>query len=151
MRLVIQRVRSAAVSVGGREIGRIGTGYMVLLGAGQDDSRATVDMLARKLYNLRIFQDEQGKTNLAARDVGGELLVVSQFTLYADCRRGNRPGFTYAAPPALANELYEYFLEVCRGYFGKVEHGEFGADMLVSIENDGPFTLMWDSREFEKQ
>lgn len=142
MRLVIQRVSHASVTVDGTIIGKIGNGYLVLVGVGQSDTTAEVDRLVKKMLNLRIFQDENGKINKSLKDVSGELLLVSQFTLYADCRHGNRPGFTEAAPPALANELYEYMISVCRREIPVVEHGEFGADMKVELLNDGPFTIV---------
>ena len=142
MKLVIQRVSRASVSVEGRVIGSIGKGYMVLVGVGKEDTRATADKLIKKLLGLRIFADDAGKTNLSIRDVDGELLLVSQFTLYADCRRGNRPGFTDAGAPDMAKELYEYMIEACRREIHKVEQGEFGADMQVELVNDGPFTIL---------
>ena len=148
MRLVIQRVNHASVTVDGSVTGRIGRGYLVLLGVGQGDTEEMADRYARKLHNLRIFPDAEGKTNCSISEVQGELLVVSQFTLYADCRKGNRPSFTQAGSPQEAERLYEYFLEACRNEFGKVEHGIFGAEMKVSLENDGPFTIIWDSRDW---
>ena len=148
MRLVIQRVRHASVSVDQKVIGAIGQGYLVLLGIGHGDTEKMADAFAQKLFKLRIFEDENGKINRSISDVGGQVLVVSQFTLYADCRHGNRPGFTDAAAPAEAEQLYEYFLEQCRKQFGAAEHGSFGADMKVELENDGPFTLIWDSRDW---
>ena len=148
MRLVIQRVSSAYVEVEGEQVAAIGRGYLVLFGAGLGDTDEMAERFAKKLSTLRIFSDADGKTNLSLKDVGGEVLVVSQFTLYADCRKGNRPGFTGAAAPEEANRLYEYFLEQCRSYFGKVEKGIFGAKMEVSLVNDGPFTLVWDSRDW---
>ncbi len=148
MRLVIQRVRHASVSVEQKVIGAIGQGYLVLLGIGNGDTEKMADAFAQKLFKLRIFEDENGKINRSISDVGGRVLVVSQFTLYADCRHGNRPGFTDAAAPAEAEQLYEYFLEQCKKQFGEVEHGSFGADMKVDLENDGPFTLIWDSRDW---
>ena len=148
MRLVIQRVRHASVSVEQKVIGAIGQGYLVLLGIGNGDTEKMADAFAQKLFKLRIFEDENGKINRSISDVGGRILVVSQFTLYADCRHGNRPGFTDAAAPAEAERLYEYFLEQCKKQFGEVEHGSFGADMKVDLENDGPFTLIWDSRDW---
>ena len=148
MRLVIQRVRHASVSVEQKVIGAIGQGYLVLLGIGNGDTEKMADTFAQKLFKLRIFEDENGKINRSISDVGGRVLVVSQFTLYADCRHGNRPGFTDAAAPAEAERLYEYFLEQCKKQFGEVEHGSFGADMKVNLENDGPFTLIWDSRDW---
>jgi len=148
MKLVIQRVNHASVTVDSEVIGSIGKGYLVLLGVGQGDIAAMADKYIDKLYRLRIFPDENGKTNRSIVDVGGEVLVVSQFTLYADCRKGNRPGFSDAGSPVLAEELYDYFVETCRKKFGKVEHGSFGADMKVALENDGPFTIIWDSRDW---
>ena len=148
MRLVIQRVSSASVAVEGETVGRIGRGLLVLFGAGHGDTQEQASRYARKLSTLRIFADEQGKTNLSSKDVGGGILVVSQFTLYADCRNGNRPGFTGAAAPEEAERLYEFFLSECRRYFGSVEKGIFGAEMAVSLVNDGPFTLVWDSRDW---
>ncbi len=148
MRLVIQRVLSASVSIEGKETARIGRGYLILFGAGQGDTDEMALRYAKKLSTLRIFADEEGKTNLSLKDVGGEVLVVSQFTLYADCRKGNRPGFTDAAAPDEARRLYEVFLDACRGHFGEVGAGIFGADMKVSLVNDGPFTLVWDSRDW---
>lgn len=148
MRLVIQRVQHASVSVEQKVIGAIGQGYLVLLGIGNGDTEKMADAFAQKLFKLRIFEDENGKINRSISDVGGRVLVVSQFTLYADCRHGNRPGFTDAAAPAEAERLYEYFLEQCKKQFGEVEHGSFGADMKVDLENDGPFTLIWDSRDW---
>ena len=148
MRLVIQRVNHASVTVDGETIGRIGRGYLVLLGIGQGDTEEMADRYVEKLHKLRIFPDEQGKTNCSIDDVGGEVLVVSQFTLYADCRKGNRPSFTQAGEPQRAEALYTYFTEACRRRFGKVQHGSFGADMKVLLENDGPFTVIWDSRDW---
>ena len=142
MKVVIQRVTRAQVTVEHEIIGQIGRGYLVLLGVAQDDDRATAQRIAKKLLGLRIFADENGKTNLSIKDVGGELLIVSQFTLCADTRHGNRPSFTTAGSPALANELYEYFIELCRQQVPKVEHGSFGADMKVELVNDGPFTII---------
>ncbi len=147
MRFLIQRVTSASVAVDNSIIGQIGRGMLVFVGVGQEDDRSTADRLIQKMLNLRIFADENGKTNLSIRDVHGELLIVSQFTLYADCSRGNRPGFTYAGAPELANDLYEYIIEKCGAEIDHVGHGEFGADMQVSLTNDGPFTIMLDSRE----
>ncbi|QNM06611.1 D-aminoacyl-tRNA deacylase [Qiania dongpingensis] len=142
MKAVIQRVSDASVTVEGEIVGQIGKGYLVLLGVGQEDSRADVDRIVKKMINLRIFSDENGKINLSLLDVQGSLLVVSQFTLYADCRHGNRPGFTLAAKPELACELYEYFIAKCRETVSLVAHGTFGAHMDVSLTNDGPFTII---------
>lgn len=148
MRLVIQRVNFASVTVGEEVIGSIQKGYVVLLGVGEGDCREMVDRYVDKLAKLRIFSDDNNKINLSIQDVEGEVLVVSQFTLYADCRKGNRPGFSQAASVDKAIELYEYFLEKCRQVLGSVQHGIFGADMKVSLENDGPFTIVWDSRDW---
>lgn len=145
MRFVIQRVKEASVTVEGNVIGAIGRGFMVLIGVCQEDTRETADKMIRKMINMRIFQDENDKTNLALSDVNGELLLVSQFTLYADCRKGNRPSFIKAGSPDLANEIYEYIISECRKQVPKVEKGEFGADMKVSLINDGPFTIVLDS------
>ena len=144
MRIVLQRVSSASVVVDGEVIGSIGKGYLVLLGIGSTDDKAKIEKAVDKIQKLRIFADENDKTNLSIADVGGELLVVSQFTLYADCKKGNRPSFTDAAPPALAEELYNYFISYSTGKFVKVEHGSFGAEMKVELVNDGPFTVILD-------
>ncbi len=144
MRVVIQRVLEAKVTVEEQCIGSIGKGFLILLGVGEEDSREVADKYIDKILKLRIFADEKGKTNLSLQDVNGEVLVVSQFTLYADCRRGNRPDFIHAAGAAKAKELYEYVLESIRNRLGKVEAGEFGADMKVSLVNDGPFTIVLD-------
>jgi len=148
MRVVLQRVKEASVFVDKQPAGSIGQGYLILLGVGEGDTRQTVDKMIDKICRLRIFQDGNGKTNLSLADVGGEILVVSQFTLYADCRKGNRPSFTKAGPPEMAKALYDYAVERCRMYADKVEQGVFGAYMEVSLVNDGPFTLMLDSRDF---
>ena len=142
MKFVIQRVTRASVSTGGEVIGEIGRGYMVLVGVGRDDTKETADRLIKKMLGLRIFADENGKTNLSIRTVGGELLLVSQFTLYADCSRGNRPGFTLAGDPETAEALYDYIVEECKKEIPKVEQGRFGADMQVELVNDGPFTII---------
>lgn len=142
MRVVIQRVLQANVTVDGKCIGSIGKGFLVLLGVGAEDTREIADRYIDKILKLRIFADESGKTNLSLQDVQGEVLVVSQFTLYADCRKGNRPDFINAAGAAKAKELYEYVLDRVRERLGKVEAGEFGADMKVSLVNDGPFTIV---------
>ena len=147
MRLVVQRVLEASVKAEGKTVGSIGKGFLVFVGVGRDDTRETADKYLKKLLGLRIFEDENGKTNLSLKDVNGELLLVSQFTLYANCRKGNRPGFTGAGSPEEAKRLYEYFTERCKAHVGHVEHGEFGADMKVELLNDGPFTLMLDSGE----
>ena len=145
MRIVIQRVNHASVKVDGETIGSIGKGYLLLLGVAQGDTKEMVDRYVKKLSTLRIFADKEGKTNLSITDVGGEVLVVSQFTLYADCKKGNRPSFVKAGAPDFAEERYEYFKAKCVETFGKVECGSFGADMKVELENDGPFTILWDS------
>lgn len=142
MKIVLQRVNHASVTVNGDVIGRIGKGYLLLLGIGKEDSEADLSRYVDKIVKLRLFPDENGKTNLSIKDVGGALLIVSQFTLYADCRKGNRPSFTNAADPSLANGLYEKFIALCREQIDVVEHGSFGADMKVSLENDGPFTVL---------
>ncbi len=149
MRLVIQRVNHASVAVEGQVVGSIGKGYLLLLGIGHGDTKEMADRFVDKLYRLRIFPDAAGKTNCSIQDANGQVLVVSQFTLYADCRKGNRPSFTKAADPELAEMLYAYFVERCRQVFGHAEHGSFGADMKVSLENDGPFTLVWDSSDWQ--
>ena len=146
MRFVIQRVESASVKVGAETVGEIGRGFLVLIGIAAEDTREIADKMIRKMTGLRIFEDEEGKTNLSLDAVGGSLLLISQFTLYANCKRGNRPGFTEAGPPDMAEALYEYIIEKCREQF-HVETGEFGADMKVSLLNDGPFTIILDSQE----
>ena len=150
MKFVIQRVSHASVTVHEETIGRINQGYLVLIGVGKEDTREDADRLVKKMIGLRIFADENGKINKSLKDVDGELLLVSQFTLYADCRHGNRPGFTEAAGPDLANELYEYIIESCRQQVSVVETGEFGADMKVELLNDGPVTLWMDTREMRR-
>ncbi len=147
MRIVLQRVTEASVSIDGTVAGAIGRGFLLLVGVSDQDTPEIADRMTDKICRLRIFADGNGKTNLSLADVGGELLVVSQFTLYADCRKGNRPGFTGAGAPDLANRLYERVIERCRSYAGRVEHGVFGADMEVRLVNDGPFTLVLDSEE----
>jgi len=142
MKAVIQRVAHASVAVENTVTGSIGPGLLVLLGVGAEDTTADADRIVRKITGLRIFADAEGKTNLSLKDVNGELLVVSQFTLYADCRKGNRPSFTNAAPPELAEALYEYFVDSCRAYVPKVETGSFGAHMKMELLNDGPFTIL---------
>ncbi|MCQ2537265.1 MAG: D-aminoacyl-tRNA deacylase [Lachnospiraceae bacterium] len=142
MRLVIQRVLHASVKVDDRITGQIGHGLLVFMGVGHEDTKETVDKYIKKLLALRIFDDENGKTNLSIRDVNGELLIVSQFTLYADCSHGNRPSFVNAGAPDMANELYEYMLAECAKQIPVVQHGEFGAEMKVDLLNDGPFTIV---------
>ena len=147
MKFVIQRVNHASVTVDGEVIGKIGKGFMVLIGVCQDDTKEVADKMIHKMTGLRIFMDDQGKTNLALKDVGGELLLVSQFTLYANCKKGFRPSFIEAGDPVHANELYEYIIEECKKQIEVVERGEFGADMKVELLNDGPFTIVLDSEE----
>lgn len=142
MKTVITRVSRASVTVDGQTVGAIGPGYLVLLGIEMGDTKETVERIARKLLALRIFADENGKTNRSLSDVGGSLLLVSQFTLCADTSHGNRPSFTAAAPPEQARELYEYFIDRCREQVPRVEHGVFGAEMQVESVNDGPFTIL---------
>jgi D-tyrosyl-tRNA(Tyr) deacylase len=146
MRAVVQRVRAGKVTVNGQVVGAIGPGLVILLGVGHDDTQAQAEQLAAKIANLRIFADAEGKTNLSALDVGSEALVVSQFTLYADCRKGRRPSFTDAALPDIAEPLVTYFAERLRVLgLPRVETGAFGAIMLVEIHNDGPFTIVLDT------
>ena len=147
MRFVIQRVQHAEVKVDGESTGKIDKGFLVLIGVAETDTKEIADKMIKKLLGLRIFEDDQGKTNLDLHAVNGELLLVSQFTLYADCRKGNRPSFIKAGNPQLANELYEYIIGKCRESIPKVEKGIFGADMKVSLLNDGLFTILLDSEE----
>ncbi len=144
MKLVIQRVSHASVTVEDQVVGKIGKGFLVLVGVGASDTKAVADRYLKKLLGLRIFEDEEGKTNLSLKDVGGEILFVSQFTLYANCKKGNRPSFIEAGDPSLANSLYEYMIQEARKTVSVVEHGVFGAQMKVSLENDGPFTIILD-------
>ena len=145
MRFVIQRVTEASVMVDGQVLGEIGKGFLVLIGVGKDDTTKEADRLVKKMTGLRIFEDENGKTNLSLSDVGGSLLLISQFTLYADCRKGNRPSFINAGNPDHANELYEYVIQECKKNVPDVQRGQFGADMKVRLCNDGPFTIVLDS------
>lgn len=145
MRALVQRVSQARVDVDGSTVGSVGAGYLILLGVGHGDGEAQAQRLWDKIRKLRIFEDENGKTNRSLADVGGEVLVVSQFTLYADCRHGNRPSFTDAGDPARARELYERFCELVRTDLGRVQTGVFGAMMQVSLVNDGPFTVWLDT------
>ena len=145
MRFVIQRVTEASVTIDGEISGKIGKGYLVLSGVADTDTKEIADKMIRKMIGLRIFEDEQGKTNLSLADVDGGLLLVSQFTLYANCKRGNRPSFIEAGKPDMANEMYEYIIEKCRESVDEVQTGEFGADMKVQLLNDGPFTILLDS------
>lgn len=144
MKLVIQRVTKAKVIVEKSVIGEIEKGLLVFMGVGQEDTKEVCERYVHKLIGLRIFEDENGKTNLSIKDVAGQLLVVSQFTLYADCKKGNRPSFVNAGKPELAQELYEYFLSCCEKQMGHVEKGSFGADMKIELVNDGPFTIVLD-------
>lgn len=145
MRFVIQRVTEASVTIDGEISGKIGKGYLVLIGVADTDTKEIAYKMIRKMIGLRIFEDEQGKTNLSLADVDGGLLLVSQFTLYANCKRGNRPSFIEAGKPDMANEMYEYIIEKCRESVDEVQTGEFGADMKVQLLNDGPFTILLDS------
>ena len=147
MRALVQRVSHASVTIDGRIHGQIGQGFLVLLGITDGDTVDDAVYLADKTVKMRVFTDENDKMNRSLADVGGGLLIVSQFTLYGDCRKGNRPSFTDAGAPDHADRLYEYFMERCRMHVEKVAHGEFGADMKVDLLNDGPFTLMLDSKD----
>ena len=147
LRFILQRVLEAKVDIDGKTVGEIGKGYLLLMGVSNTDTEEIADKMIEKISRLRIFEDENGKTNLSIDAVGGEVLLVSQFTLYADCRKGNRPSFTNAGGPELANKLYEHVKLRCKELFGNVKSGEFGADMKVSLVNDGPFTLVLDSDE----
>ena len=147
MRFVIQRVAHASVTVDKQCIGKIEKGLLVLIGVADTDAKEIADKMIKKLLGLRIFEDEQGKTNLDIHTVDGALLLVSQFTLYADCKRGNRPGFTRAGKPDMAEAMYQYIIEACKEQIEVVEHGKFGADMKVELLNDGPFTILLDSAE----
>lgn len=150
MKFLVQRVKEASVKVDGEIIGEINKGLLVFVGVGHEDNEVIADKMIDKLTKLRIFDDENGKTNLSISDVGGEFLIISQFTLYADCRRGNRPSFTDAGSPDMANSLYEYVLSKISSMGFKTEHGSFGADMKVSLLNDGPFTIILDSKDIVK-
>ena len=147
MRFVIQRVMNSKVTIDGKIRGQIGKGFMVLIGVGEGDTVETADKMIHKMINLRIFEDENGKTNLGLKDVSGSLLLISQFTLYADCKRGNRPSFVKAGAPDTAKSLYEYIISKCKNEIEVVEQGEFGADMKVELVNDGPFTVLLDRDE----
>ena len=146
MIFVIQRVNEARVDIEGECRGQIGKGYMTLIGVADTDTKEIADKMVRKMCNLRIFEDENGKTNLSLADVNGSLLLISQFTLYADCRKGNRPSFIGAGAPDMASEMYEYIIEQAKTYCPNVQRGEFGADMKVSLTNDGPFTIVLNSQ-----
>ena len=145
MRFVIQRVTESSVKVDGKVIGQIGKGFMVLIGVADSDTKEIADKMVKKMTGLRIFEDEEGKTNLSLDAVGGELLLISQFTLYANCKKGNRPSFVEAGKPDMAEELYEYIISKCKEQIPVVKRGMFGADMKVSLVNDGPFTIVLDS------
>lgn len=145
MKFVIQRVTNTKCEVEGNITGQIDLGFCVLIGVAENDTEAIADKMLRKLLGMRIFADADGKTNLALKDVNGSLLLISQFTLYANCRKGNRPSFTNAGNPELANHLYEYIIEECRKQILNVQTGIFGADMKISLTNDGPFTIILDS------
>ena len=147
MKFVIQRVSSASVTVQGEMIGEIGNGLLVLMGVSQSDTYEIADKMVNKLIRLRIFEDAEGKTNCAIKEIGGDLLIISQFTLYADCHKGNRPSFINAGAPDMANELYEYVIKKCKEEIPVVAHGRFGAKMEVSLVNHGPFTIVLDSDE----
>lgn len=145
MKFVIQRVTSADVKVDGKTLGEIEKGFMVLIGVSDSDTKDIADKMVKKLVGLRIFEDEQGKTNLSLADVGGSLLLISQFTLYANCKKGYRPSFIEAGKPDMASDMYEYIIEKCKETVPNVQRGKFGADMKVSLVNDGPFTIVLDS------
>ncbi len=147
MKFVIQRVKNASVTIENNVVGKIGNGFLVLIGIANSDTKEIADAMVKKLINLRIFKDSQDKMNLSIKDINGSLLLVSQFTLYADCTHGNRPGFTLAAKPDFANELYKYIIVQCQKYGVPVQAGEFGADMKVNLLNDGPVTIILDSNE----
>ena len=147
MKFVVQRVTEASVAVEGKTVGKIGKGYLVLIGVGELDTEEIADRYLKKLIGLRIFEDADGKTNLSLKDVGGELLLVSQFTLYANCKKGNRPSFIEAGNPEKANALYEYIIRKAKEQVPVVETGIFGADMKVSLVNDGPFTIILENLE----
>ena len=151
MRAVLTRVKSASVTIDGEVTGKIGKGFLILLGVGPEDTREHCRYLAQKALGLRIFEDENGKMNLGLDQIGGEVLVVSQFTLYGNCRKGRRPSFTDAAPPELGNELYEAFLEECKALGYPPQHGRFGADMQVESINDGPVTLWLDTQQLMEE
>lgn len=151
MKFVIQRVNYASVTVDTEVIGKIDKGFMVLMGACDEDDELIADKMVKKLIGLRIFEDSEGKTNLALKDVDGQLLIVSQFTLYADCKKGNRPSFIKSGSPEHAEKLYNYVIDECRKEIAVVETGSFGAEMKIALENDGPFTIVLDSDEIIKK
>lgn len=147
MKFVIQRVTHATVTVENEVLGKIDKGFLVLIGVSNDDTKEVADKMVKKLVGLRIFEDENGKTNLSLADVNGSLLLVSQFTLYANCKKGYRPSFIEAGAPDMANDMYEYIIAECKKTIPVVERGEFGADMKVELLNDGPFTIILDSED----
>lgn len=147
MRAVVQRVKEGSVEIENKEVGRIAQGLVILLGVGQDDNEKDAEYLAGKIINLRIFEDKEGKMNLSTKDINGQILVISQFTLYGDCKKGRRPSFISAALPERAEKLYEYFVRCIKNYGLKIENGEFQAMMLVKIYNDGPVTILLDSEK----
>ena len=147
MKFVIQRVKNASCTVENQIIGEIQQGFCVFIGVSNEDNTDIADKMIKKLIGMRIFEDENGKTNLSLADVNGSLLLISQFTLYADCKKGNRPSFTNAGNPELANNLYEYIIEKCKEQVSNVQTGSFGADMKIALVNDGPFTIVLDSRD----
>ena len=147
MKFVIQRVKNASCTVENQVIGKIEKGFCVFIGVSNEDNTEIADKMIKKLIGMRIFEDENGKTNLSLADVNGSLLLISQFTLYADCKKGNRPSFTNAGNPELANNLYEYIIKKCKEQVSNVQTGSFGADMKISLLNDGPFTIVLDSKE----
>lgn len=150
MRALIQVVDRASVSIEGEDSRSIGRGLLIFLGVGEGDGKKEADQLWKKIHKLRIFADEEGKTNLSIDQVGGEVMVISQFTLYASCRKGNRPSFAHAGPADQAEALYEYFLDRAKQDMGQVQHGEFGAYMKVDLTNDGPFTILLDTEELNR-
>lgn len=147
MRFVIQRVKHASVTVEGELLGKIEKGFLVLIGVSDSDTKEVADKMLKKMLGLRIFEDENGKTNLSLQDVNGSLMLISQFTLYADCKKGNRPSFIKAGKPDMASDLYDYIIMKCKDAGYPVEQGRFGADMKVELLNDGPFTILLDSEE----
>lgn len=147
MKFVIQRVKNASCTVDNQVIGEIQKGFCVFIGVSNEDNTEIADKMIKKLIGMRIFEDENGKTNLSLADVDGSLLLISQFTLYADCKKGNRPSFINAGNPELANNLYEYIIEKCKEQISNVQAGKFGADMKISLVNDGPFTIVLNSEE----
>ncbi len=150
MKFVLQRVLNAQVDIDGKTVGKIGKGYVLLVGVSNEDNKDIADKMIEKVARLRIFEDENGKTNLSSEQVNGSILVISQFTLYADCKKGNRPSFIEAGEPKMAEEIYEHIIARCRELFTDTQTGEFGADMKVTLTNDGPFTIVLDSKEILK-